>query len=108
MRCRSSSESRFCRRRSSWYRSSTCSGALARATTRRRMGEETTWFDFLPGVKNLEEFARQYLGRSEAGVQAFPSAFSLTHVFAVLLVLLFVTVGAVVFRASVARGGREA
>ena len=35
------------------------------------MGEETTWFDLLPGVKNLEAFARQYLSRDHAMVQQY-------------------------------------
>lgn len=72
------------------------------------MGEETTWFDLLPGIKNLELFAKQHLSRTEVGVQAFPSAFSLTHVFAVVLVLIFVTIGALAFRGSTAKGGRDA
>jgi F-type H+-transporting ATPase subunit a len=72
------------------------------------MGEETTWFDLLPGVKNLEHFAKHYLSRTEAGVQAFPSAFSLTHVFAVAMVLLFVTIGALAFKSDVSKGGEKA
>ena len=62
------------------------------------MGEETTWFDLLPGVKNLELFAKHYLARTDAGVATFPSAFSLTHVFGLLVVLLFVIAGSVALR----------
>ncbi len=72
------------------------------------MGEETTWFDLLPGVKNLDAFAKHYLGRDQLMVQQFPSAFSLTHVFALVLVLLFVTIAALVFRSEVAKGGEKA
>ncbi len=72
------------------------------------MGEETTWFDLLPGLKNLEAYARHYLGRDKLGVQAFPTAFSMTHVYAVVLVLLFVTLAALAFRSQVARGGEKA
>src|SRR4051812_48875573 len=72
------------------------------------MGEETTWFDLLPGVKNLEHFARHYLSRTEVGVQAFPSTFSLTHVFAVAMVLVFVTIGALAFKSAVSKGGEAA
>jgi F-type H+-transporting ATPase subunit a len=72
------------------------------------MGEETTWFDLLPGVHNLQEYARHYFSRTELGVQAFPSAFSLTHVFAVALVFVFVAAGALVFRVAMARGGEQA
>jgi F-type H+-transporting ATPase subunit a len=72
------------------------------------MGEETTWFDLLPGVRNLEEFARHYLSRTEMGIQQFPSAFSLTHVYAVAFVLLFVAIGAIVYSRSVSKGGEAA
>ncbi len=72
------------------------------------MGEESTWFDLLPGTRNLEEFARHHLARTEMGIQQFPSAFSLTHVFSVALVLLFVAIGAISFKASLARGGTDA
>lgn len=71
------------------------------------MGEETTWFDLLPGVKNLEHFAQLNLERHSA-VEQLPTAFSLTHVFAVLLVLVFVTIGALAFSRAVARGGEQA
>jgi F-type H+-transporting ATPase subunit a len=72
------------------------------------MGAETSWFDLLPGLKNLELFAKQYLARTELGTQGFPSAFSLTHVFGTVLVLLFVSIGAFAFSGAVAGGGREA
>lgn len=72
------------------------------------MGEETTWFDLLPGARSLELFAKQYLGRSELGVSMLPSAFSLTHVLAVACVLIFAIVGALTFRAAVSGGGRDA
>jgi len=72
------------------------------------MGEETTWFDLLPGVHNLVEFGRLHLARTQLGVQQFPSAFSLTHVFSVILVLFFVSLGAFAFAAKVRKGGRDA
>lgn len=72
------------------------------------MGEETTWFDLLPGVRNLEEFSRHYLERRQLGIQQFPSAFSLTHVFSVALVLVIAAIGAIAFRRAVARGGEAA
>ncbi len=71
------------------------------------MGEETTWFDLLPGVKNLSLFLKQYLERHQA-VQLLPTAFSITHVLAVALVTVFVIIGAFAFRGAVARGGKEA
>ena len=72
------------------------------------MGPETTWFDLLPGVKNLELFAKHYLGRSEIAVTTFPSVFSLTHVFGVTLVLVLLAIAAIVFRGAVAAGDRDA
>ena len=72
------------------------------------MGEETTWFDLLPGVKNLELFAKHYLARDKMGVQMFPSAFSISHVLAVFCVLVFAILGGLAFRSAMARGGREA
>ncbi len=71
------------------------------------MGEETTWFDLLPGVKNLAEFARHGMTRHE-GLAQFPTAFSLTHVFSVAMVLVFVTIGAIAFKSSVGKGGEKA
>jgi F-type H+-transporting ATPase subunit a len=71
------------------------------------MGEETTWFDLLPGVHNLEKFAEHYLKR-EAGLQQFGTAFSITHVLSVAMVLVFVTIGALAFRRAIARGGEHA
>lgn len=79
------------------------------------MGEESTWFDLLPGLHNLEEFLKQYLGRENA-TQGFyftggpfaESHFSLTHVLSALLVLIFATVGALSFSSAMARGGEAA
>jgi len=72
------------------------------------MGEETTWFDLLPGVKNLELFLKHYLQRDHAAVAMFPSAFSISHVLAVFCVLIFAIIGGFAFSAAVSRGGREA
>src|SRR4051812_43227182 len=72
------------------------------------MGEESTWFDLLPGVRNLELFMKHYLQRDKLGVQMFPSAFSITHVLEVFCVLVFVCIGAIAFRAATAKRDREA
>jgi F-type H+-transporting ATPase subunit a len=71
------------------------------------MGEETTWFDLLPGVKNLELFAQSHLER-HAAVATFPTAFSITHVLGVALVLVFAVIGGVAFSAGIAGGGEKA
>jgi len=72
------------------------------------MGEETTWFEFLPGLHNLSEYLRAHLARTELGVGQFPSAWSMTHVWSVALVLTFVTIGALRFAGVVGRGGEAA
>jgi F-type H+-transporting ATPase subunit a len=72
------------------------------------MGEETTWFDLLPGVRNLELFAKHYLARDKMGVQMFPSAFSISHVLAVFCVLIFVSIGALAFRSATMTNDRSA
>jgi hypothetical protein len=79
------------------------------------MGEESTWFDLLPGLNNLTEFLKQYLGRENPSqkfyFQAGPFAeshFNLTHVMSSLLVLAFVTMGALSFASAMRRGGEEA
>lgn len=79
------------------------------------MGEESSWFDFLPGLQRLTEYLKHFLGREDES-QAFffragpfgESHFTLTHVMSALLVLLFVTVGALSFRSAMQRGGDEA
>ena len=79
------------------------------------MGEESTWFDLLPGLRGLTQFLQHYLGRVDKtdgfyfqGGPFTDSHFSLTHVLSVMLVLGFVTVGALSFRAAMQRGGQEA
>jgi F-type H+-transporting ATPase subunit a len=71
------------------------------------MGNETTWFDLLPGVKSLEQYVKLTMGRTQ-GTEVFPSAFSLTHVLAVIMIFVFVTIGAFAFRGAVAGGGDKA
>jgi len=72
------------------------------------MNEHGSWFDLLPGLHNLEAYARLHLSRTKVGIAQFPSAFDLTHVYSVTLVLLFVTIGALAFRSAVKGGGDQA
>lgn len=72
------------------------------------MNPESTWFDLLPGLKNLEELTRPHLARTKLGVDQFPSHFTFTHVWHVALVLLFVIIGAIAFSRSVAKGDESA
>ena len=79
------------------------------------MGEESSWFDFLPGLQGLTDLLRHYFGREAEG-QGFyftggpfaESHFTLTHVLSALMVLLFVTAGAMSFSSAVSRGGEDA
>jgi F-type H+-transporting ATPase subunit a len=71
------------------------------------MGEHTTWFDLLPGMQNLGHFFETYF-RREAGLQAFPTAFSITHVVSAAFVVLFCIVGAMSFSRAVSAGGEGA
>lgn len=71
------------------------------------MGEETTLLDLLPGTHNLKLFMQQYLARRTM-LEAFPTHFTITHVLGALLVVAFVSVGALFFYRAVARGGEQA
>ena len=79
------------------------------------MGEESSWFDLLPGLPALEAWAKHFLGREDES-QAFffragpfvDSHFTLTHVLATLLVLIFVTIGSLSFSSAMRRGGESA
>jgi F-type H+-transporting ATPase subunit a len=79
------------------------------------MGEETTWFDFLPGMENLKALAAHMLGRETPDQAVYfrwqmfgDSSFTLAHVCGALLVLLFVIVGGLTYRSAVAGGGEGA
>lgn len=79
------------------------------------MGEESTWLDYLPGLHGLMDFTRQYLGRENPNQNFYfqggpfgESHYTLTHVLTALLILIFVTVGAISFSSAMRRGGEEA
>src|SRR5437870_4389587 len=72
------------------------------------MGEETTWFDFLPGVHGLKEIAKIHLGREWTLVAFQDTYFDLSHVFGALLVLAFVIVGGIAYSRAVGKGGDDA
>ena len=79
------------------------------------MGEETTWFDFLPGVHNLKHFAAHLLGRETPDQGMFfrwqmfdASYFTIAHVLGALLVLAFAIAGGLAYRNGVAAGGEAA
>ena len=79
------------------------------------MGEETTVFDFLPGLPGLKATLAHSLGRETAG-QGFyfrwqmfgDSNFTMAHVFGATLVLLFAIVGGLAYRSAVSKGGEAA
>ena len=79
------------------------------------MGEESTWFDYLPGLPGMTKMLKVYLGRADPGDGFYfrggpfgDSHFSLTHVMAALMVFAFVVIGAGSFRAAMQRGGQDA
>jgi len=75
------------------------------------MGEHSTWFDFLNNFRGWQRVyatAEHHLGRNRLLVGIFPSEFELWHVLSLMLVSMFLMVGAVAYRGAVARGGRDA
>ncbi len=72
------------------------------------MGEETTLLDLLPGIHQLKLYLQGPLQRDRLLIEAFPSHFTITHILGTLLVLGFVTIGAIAFRSAMARGGEDA
>ena len=63
------------------------------------MGEHGTWFDYLNRLswwRDVQHWAADKLGRT-SGTKMFPSGFTLTHVLITLLVVIFVTWGAIAF-----------
>lgn len=79
------------------------------------MGEESSWFDLLPGLPGLTHWAAHFLGREDAtqgfffqGGPFVESHFSLTHVVSALFVLLFVILGASSFASAMRKGGEDA
>ncbi len=70
------------------------------------MGEHGTWTDLLydlPGVRNLHDYAGEYLTRHEQVPPFGETHFTLTHVFWTLLVVLIVFWGCLAFRRSVGK-----
>ena len=72
------------------------------------MGEETTWFDLLPGAHNLKLAAQLALGREWKWQMFQDTHFSLAHVFGALLVLLLAIAGGIAYRSATAKGGDDA
>lgn len=81
------------------------------------MGEHSTWFDFLnllPGWAHLRGTAAYWLGRGPGTRYPWKWAlfdsthFTLTHVLELALVCLFLSIGAITYRARVRRGDRGA
>lgn len=81
------------------------------------MGEHSTWFDFLnalPGWPNVAHTLEYWLGRGPNTANPWRFAmfddthFSLAHVFGLLVVSIFLVVGAFSFRGAVKRAGGPA
>ena len=70
------------------------------------MGEHGTWFDFLHRFSwwnGFEHDAKDLLARDTA-TSTFPTYFTLTHVLLTLVVIVFVTYGALRFRRNLRKG----
>lgn len=72
------------------------------------MGEETTWFDLIPGMHGLKQVAEVHLGRQMKWQMFQETNFSLAHVMGALLVLCFVVIGALAYNSAVGKGGDDA
>ena len=72
------------------------------------MGEETSWFDLLPGAHNLKAVLSHSLGREWKWLLFQETHFDLWHVAGALLVLGFVIVAGLSYRAAVSGGGDDA
>jgi F-type H+-transporting ATPase subunit a len=66
------------------------------------MGEHSTWIDYLPAWRHLEENLAGVLDR-KAATELFPTHFTLNHVLFAALVLLFVAWGSYRFYSAVTR-----
>ena len=72
------------------------------------MGEETTWFDLLPGAYGLKAVLAHSLGRDWKWLMFQDTHFDLWHVAGALMVLAFVTVAALAYhRAATAQSGDD-
>jgi F-type H+-transporting ATPase subunit a len=69
------------------------------------MGPHSTWFDYLPGYESLRQNVELYLGRKWTWQVFQPTHFELTHIFGILLVLAFLTIGAVRYNGAVSGSG---
>ena len=73
------------------------------------MGEHSTWFDFLNGWDLFREHvtltAQHNLARTWTMPGLEATHFTLAHVFGLMLVAVFLAVGAIVYRGAVGRGG---
>ena len=72
------------------------------------MGEHNTWWDYLPGYQNLVSYLQGPLGRKWRFMMFQDSHFTLSHVFSVALVFVFLCIGAIAYNRAMAKGGRDA
>jgi F-type H+-transporting ATPase subunit a len=72
------------------------------------MGPHNTWFDFLPGVQNLQRFLEGGLSRKWTWQVFQTTHFEIVHVLIALLVVVGLTIGAAIYASSVRKLGDEA
>jgi F-type H+-transporting ATPase subunit a len=69
------------------------------------MNPHSTWFDLLPGIETLRENLHVYLGRRWTWTVFQETHFEIGHVMGGLLVLVFLALGALRYRAAVGATG---
>lgn len=72
------------------------------------MGEETSWFDLLPGAHGLKIVLQHSLGRDWKWLMFQDTAFGIWHVAGALMVLCFVIIAGLAYKGAVGKGGDEA
>jgi F-type H+-transporting ATPase subunit a len=72
------------------------------------MGPHNTWFDFLPGVHNLQRFLEGGLSRKWTWQVFQATHFEIVHVLIAALVVVGVSIGAAIYASSVRKLGDEA
>ena len=69
------------------------------------MDPHATWFDYIPGYGALRESMHQSLGRTWEWQVFQATHFQIAHIFCALLVLMFLTVGAIRYARAVGGSG---
>jgi F-type H+-transporting ATPase subunit a len=72
------------------------------------MGPHGTWFDFIPGLKGLQDQLHPVLGRTWTWQSFQATHFEISHVIIAALVVLLIALGVMTYSAQVKKLGAEA